>query len=74
MPITASELRARIYKLLDEVLETGIPIEVERRGRILKIAAEEQPSKLARLERRDHVIKGDPMSLVHIDWSGEWRP
>lgn len=72
--ITASELRARIYNLLDQVLETGEPLEIERKGRILRIVAEEQPSKLGRLVRRDHVIKGDPDSLIHVDWSAEWRP
>jgi len=33
MAITASELRQPIYRLLDEVLATGLPLEVERNGR-----------------------------------------
>lgn len=28
--MTASELRANIYKLLDRVIETGTPLEIER--------------------------------------------
>ncbi len=37
MAITASKLRENIYRLLDQVLNTGVPIEVKRRGKILKI-------------------------------------
>ena len=72
MNVTASELRQNIYKLLDTVLETGIPIEIKRKGRILKIVSEEPKSKLAKLKKRD-IIAGDPEELVHIDWSEEWN-
>lgn len=33
MSVTPSQLRADIYRLLEEVLETGVPLEVERGGR-----------------------------------------
>lgn len=72
--VTASHLRANIYKLLDQAIDTGRPIEVERRGRILKIAAEAPPSKLARLPRRKDFVRGDSADLVHVDWSSEWKP
>lgn len=72
MNVTASELRQNIYKLLDKVLETGIPIEIKRKGRILKIVSEEPKSKLDKLKKRD-IIAGDPEELVHIDWSEEWN-
>jgi prevent-host-death family protein len=74
MAVTASDLRANIYKLLDQALETGRPIEVERRGRILKITPEAPVSKLSRLPRRDKFIRGDAADLVHMDWSSEWKP
>jgi hypothetical protein len=41
MVVTASELRMNIYRLLDQVLETGVPLEIERKGRTLQIVAEE---------------------------------
>jgi len=72
-PISASKLRENIYGLLDSVLETGTPVEIERRGRLLRIMLAEPTSKLARLPRRD-CITGDPLDLVHYDWSGEWQP
>ena len=76
MKITASKLRENIYKILDQVLETGSPVEIERRGRKLRIVpGDARPrGKLARLERRPKVIVGDPEALVHLDWSGEWKP
>ena len=76
MKITASKLRENIYKLLDQVLETGTPVEIERRGRKLRIVPGDDPprSKLDRLEPRPHAIVGDPEDLVHLDWSTEWKP
>lgn len=76
MPLTASKLRANIYRLLDEVLETGKPLEIDRKGRLLVISPKEerQGSKLDRLPRREGFIVGDPDELIHIDWSSEWNP
>lgn len=72
--MTASQLRRDIYNLLDEVLETGKPLEIERKGRKLQIVAEEPKRKLDNLRRREDFIVGDPEDLVHLDWSKEWRP
>jgi hypothetical protein len=74
MGISASTLRADIYRLLDQVLETGQPLEIERKGKVLVIAPRERGSRLDRLPRRDDFIAGDPADLVSVDWSGEWRP
>ena len=71
--LTASKPRQNIYRILDSVLETGIPVEIERGGRLLRIVADEPPSKLGRLEKRDF-ITGDPNELVSMDWSSEWTP
>lgn len=73
MKITASELRANLYRLLDRVAETGESIEIERDGRLVRIVAVPAPRKLGRLVRRD-VIVGDPDELIHMDWSNEWTP
>ena len=74
MPISPSQLRADIYRLLDQVLESGTPLEVERHGRTLLIVATSPASKLERLAPRKGFIKGDPADLVHLDWSAEWKP
>ena len=73
MTVTASKLRQDIYNLLDRVLETGEPLEIERKGGLLKIIPEKKPSKLDQLVRRDG-INCDPEELVHMDWSKEWKP
>ena len=73
MTLTASKLRANIYRILDEVLETGVPVEVERKGRAVRIVPVDPPSKLERLTQRDY-LRCDPDAIVHLDWSGEWRP
>lgn len=76
MKVTASKLRENIYKLLDHVLETGAPVEIERKGRRLRIVpADERPrGKLGRLRPHPKSIVGDPEDLVHLDWSSEWKP
>ena len=72
MPFTASKLRENIYRVLDQILETGVPVEITRKGRRLKIVTVDGPDKLANLKRRD-VLNGDPEDIVHLDWSGEWQ-
>jgi prevent-host-death family protein len=73
MAITASALRQNIYKILDGVAETGIPQEIIRHGKVLRIVSVEKKSKLAQVKKRS-VIKGDPEDLVHMDWSHLWKP
>lgn len=72
MILTVSALRQNIYKLLDKVLETGMPLEVKRKGKVLKILPPEGSDKLSNLKRRD-ILNCDPEELVHIDWSSEWK-
>lgn len=69
--ITPTELRANLYNLLDEVLATGIPLEINRGGKRLRISPVEEPDKLKNLVQRPGVINGDPEELVTIDWEGE---
>lgn len=71
--MTASKLRQDIYRILDRILETGLPVEIERRGRLLRIEPVEPTGKLANLKLRDYLLT-DPDDIVHIDWSIEWRP
>lgn len=75
MKITASKVRRSIGRVLDHVAETGEPVEVEHRGKRLRIVSVEAvaTSKLARLERRPDAIRCDPDDLVHMDWPAEWK-
>lgn len=72
MPITASKLRENVYRILDEVIETGQPVEVIRKGVVLRIVPEKSRSKLDRLKKRPNDFVGDPDDIMKIDWSREW--
>jgi len=61
--ITASELRRNIYRLLDQVLETGVPLEIQRGDHRLQISAAVGPSKLEGLPLRN-LFECDPDALV----------
>jgi hypothetical protein len=76
MAITASQLRKNVYLILDQVLATGVPVEVVRGRRRLKIVPADAPKggKLACLKSRPGVLLCDPEALVHFDWSREWKP
>lgn len=74
MRVSTSHLRSNIYRLLDQVLATGEPLEIERKGQRLVITPVIPPGKLERLDHRHDYIVGDPEELVHLDWSGEWKP
>jgi prevent-host-death family protein len=66
--VTATELRTNVYQLLDEVLNSGSPIEVKRGDRKLRIVPVEKPDKLQNLAYRPDVIQGDPEDLVALSW------
>ena len=69
--VTPTELRGNIYRILDEILNTGIPVEVDKGGRKLIIAPVERTDKLQNLVRRKDFIKGDPEDLVSLTWETE---
>ena len=69
--MTASKLRENIYRILDEAIETGLPVEIVRKGIVVRIVPEKRVSKLARLKKRSGFV-GDPDEIVGMDWSREW--
>lgn len=74
MTINASQLRKDVYRLLDQVLATGQPLEIERNGRLLRITSASAGSRLDRVTPRPDLIHGDPEELISMDWSDDWRP
>ncbi len=58
--ITPTELRGNIYQILDDILNTGVPVKLNKGDRKLIIAPIESTDKLQNLRKRKHVIKGDP--------------
>jgi hypothetical protein len=72
MTITASKLREDVYNLVDQVLESGRPLVIERKGRRLILMPERKEKKLSRLIKRE-ILKGTLDSIVHLDWSKNWK-
>lgn len=71
MPMSDSDSKSHFDQVVDDVLRTGVPVEFERGGRRLQIAAVAPPGKLSRLIARPDVIVGDLEDLVQIDWFKE---
>ena len=76
MPEQVSNLNIQndIFQLLDKVIKTGVPVEIERKGKRLLISPAEKRRDLDSLEEHPEFIAGNPDDLVHIDWSAEWKP
>ncbi|GAB6097056.1 hypothetical protein JCM14469_33100 [Desulfatiferula olefinivorans] len=69
--VTPTELRTNIYKILDEILENDMPIDVIRKGKRLRIEPVQRKDKLSKLIRRPDCVVGDPADLVDLSWEGE---
>ncbi len=66
--ITAAELRANMDKFLDEVMRTGLPIEITKGNPRLRLVPLGIDDKLQNLVSRPGVIQGDPDDLVTLSW------
>jgi len=76
MAMSLTALRQQLFKAVDQVIETGIPLEIERHGHRVKIVLEEQKSKLANLKQHDCIV-GDPDDLIDLsvaEWTEEHQP
>ncbi|MEA1920220.1 MAG: type II toxin-antitoxin system Phd/YefM family antitoxin [Campylobacterota bacterium] len=73
MTITPSKLRENLYNLLDQVLESGEPLDINRKGRILHIIPEKKVSKLEKIKAKK-ITKASDEELINSSWEGEWKP
>ncbi|MHB1591380.1 MAG: type II toxin-antitoxin system Phd/YefM family antitoxin [Sulfuricella sp.] len=60
--MTITALRQNLFNVIDQVLATGEPVEIERHGKRLLLVPEQGAGKLARLKKRP-LIAGDAASL-----------
>jgi PHD/YefM family antitoxin component YafN of YafNO toxin-antitoxin module len=59
--LNVTALRKQIYRAIDQVLKTGVPVEVERNGdKVFIVLASPARAKLANLKARKGIV-GDPM-------------
>ncbi|MCD8543894.1 hypothetical protein [Sulfurospirillum cavolei] len=73
MVVTPSKLRENLYNLLDAVIEKGEPLEISRKGKILRIAPEQRPSRLDKIVAKKIITASDD-ELINTSWEGEWKP
>jgi len=69
--LSLTALRQRLFKVVDEVIRTGVPAEIERKGHRLRIVLSDPPSKLGNLKPHQTIV-GDPEDLVSLE-VGEWH-
>ncbi|MFT5143787.1 MAG: hypothetical protein ACI80V_003563 [Rhodothermales bacterium] len=69
-----TELRKDLYRVLDEVLLTGMPVEIERNGRILLLAPLAGGDRLSHLRPHPTAVSGEIDDLDGIGWEDSWRP
>jgi prevent-host-death family protein len=60
--ISITALRQNLFNIIDRVLATGEPVEIERHGKRVLITPEQGAGKLSRLKKRT-LIKGDVATL-----------
>jgi hypothetical protein len=69
--LSLTELRKHLFKHVDEVIDTGVPIEIKRNGHILKIVLGEEKRKIDNLRVHDCIV-GDPDELANLK-TGIWE-
>ena len=69
--ISLTSLRNQLFKVVDQVIKTGIPVDLERNGHKLKIVLVEKKSKLDNLQPHDCIV-GNPDDLVDLKVT-EWH-
>jgi antitoxin (DNA-binding transcriptional repressor) of toxin-antitoxin stability system len=69
MKRSATDLRAHLYEVLDQVARTGQPVTVERRGVELSIVrTDSRPKRRPKARMLPKLIVGDPDALIHMEW------
>jgi hypothetical protein len=63
--MSLTSLRGKLFKVVDGVIRTGLPAEIERKGHRLKIVLEAKRSKLDNLKPHDCIV-GDPDDLISL--------
>ncbi len=71
--VTASQLRADVYNILDRVLATGEPATIVRNGRTLRIVAERETHWLDSLPDRSHLYSDGLDDLHEFKTPYEWN-
>jgi len=69
--ISLTTLRQQLFKVVDRIIKTVVPVEISRRGHKLRIVPVVKTRKLARLTPHKAIV-GNPEDLVELK-TGKWR-
>jgi hypothetical protein len=58
--ISVTSLRNNIYQIMDNIIKTGIPLEIERRGHTIKISLDDN-------KKKDRISKLVPHNTLNCD-------
>ena len=72
--MTPTELRRNLFRVLDEILASGKPLDIKRKGHKLRITPLKSASGVRNLDPHPGTIVGEPEDIVHCDWSSHWNP
>ena len=65
--MTTSELKQNLDPLLDQVIQTGKPIEIKRKNKVLKIVVESSASNVE-LNKKKEVLHYDQDEIVYTNF------
>jgi len=69
--LSITTLRQNLFKIVDEIISTGQPVMIERKGNKVLLSLEQQGSKLSNLRAHDCIV-GDPNEIVDMEMT-EWN-
>ena len=67
--LTLTNLRSNLFKIIDQIIESGKPVFIKRKGHIVRIDLDKPTKRTERLFKqplRKNVITGDPEELVNF--------
>ena len=73
MSINLTQLRNNLYQCIDELISTGEPLYIQRKGVRIKILVEKPVAATTKkFPKHANVYVGNSEDLVQMDWSSEW--
>ena len=71
--VSLTQLRKNIYQMVDQVIETGKPLTINRQGSLLRLAVVSKAStKLGNLKKRNTIVnEGDELEDIELK---QWEP
>ena len=78
MIVSVTKLRKELFKLMDQIAQSGEPVFVERNGIKIKISRDES-SEISKFDRikefqGESVLKCPIEEIENIEWDSVWEP